>query len=348
MLCLTVLLAFQTPLPEVGSPAAQEADTAYRAWVESISMPPITPVHVEYAISATMGFLDDGHDVELSLDCEVQVDFESLHRYRLQVRGTAGMDSQVQVDFQGEALFDGKTIWLHGQIDSKELELQEQGMIRCDQEMLENGYLQMIAFLPRLAENPEAQDLGFDKLFLTVGELMPPDLGTYLHPAGYMYSAAKSFTCRRFHEAGDILDLDLSADARPGSPLGAIFEVVEDLEVDESFTETDKAEFEMLKMFADQVSLHLRQDRATGIPLALETSFAIDPGMLDAEDVEGPIQVTMTMLGSMETPESIDASLFAAPPASDQALDVTPFLQLGLNSLEQAFEELDSEQDMEF
>lgn len=351
MLCLTILLAFQTPLPEVGSAAAVEADDAYRSWVESLPMPPVTPAHMEYALSASMEASIDGELIEMTLDCDAQVDFQSLQRFRYQISGTAGMTSMGSIAFEGALLFDGKTVWIHGKVHSEDLEIQEQGMVRCDQEVLEDGYLQLMDLLPRMTDNPMVQEIGMESLFLLLTELLPPDIGTYLHPAGYMYYASKSLTCRSLQASGDSLDLDLAIDIRPDSPMGTILRIAEDLDAGGELTDADREEFKMMQVMADKMILHLRQDRATGIPLAMESTFEFDAGMLDLEETgnaDFPLKVTMTMLGTMTNPESIEDALFAEPPSYEQTLDVTPFVQMGLQSLHQLVEELESEEDMEF
>ncbi|MHC4823704.1 MAG: hypothetical protein ACYTEP_06770 [Planctomycetota bacterium] len=351
MLCLTLLLAFQNPLPEVGSPSAIEADAAYRTWVDGISMPPVTPAHMEYAISATMEMPVDGQQVQLSLDCDLEVDFQSLHRYRCRMRGDVQMDTLGQVDFQGEMLFDGETIWIHGAIDSKILEIDEKGMIKCDQDMVEDGYTLLLDMLPRLLESEEMEELGLQEAFRGILEIFPADLGTYLHPAGYMYFGSRTLTCRRYQETEGFLDLDLTIDMREGSFMGSLFEVIAELEGTDELTASDKAEIDLMQKFSEASSVHLRFDRATGIPLAMETTFVFDPELLDPEGtdgLEGPVQMTLTMLGSHELPASIDDALFTAPQADEQTIDVTPFLQLGLNALQITVDEMASDEDMDF
>ena len=365
MLASLSLLVFAAPaqeqdlgtvlqLPAVGSPEALESQEAFRTWSDGLEEVPFTPFALDYRFDGKLRVLDpsDGTDMDGSFTATGSSLYIKLNEFHHAMEITLSMDGEtrkVPVDI----LFGGDRVELHvGALP--DADLPDGVTVTVSQPLLEEAYLLYLELMPQMM-NMFAGEPGMEfvpdmsGLFEELVMLMPPDLPTYIHPAGMFRYGLRSFTCRQFQLKDGIVEAQLILDTQEGSILDSIIKQAATLfgEFEEEDLEMAEVQ-EIIDQMADAMQIHAKFDAVTGIPVFLEMDMEISQETFGEEGEEGEAHLQFRYEGQLLRLTDPSSLRFDAPEASENSIDVTGFLQMGVAQIRSMLYELESGEDMDF
>lgn len=228
----------------------------------------------------------------------------------------------------------------------------------ADQNLLEGACRKYISMAPAImkvamAEEgmpPEAES--FMNVMVDLYADLPLEWGQSLHPASYWGIGLRYFTCRQFQMKDGVVGATLTADFQKGSGFRKLADtIVETMvatgEVREDELESLYAMIPLLNLLIDQARLVMRFDEKTGIPLALDVDFKFNiRGTI--VDIEPVVHLKISYRGNVQIPESAEEVTFLPQPEAAESMDVTGFIQIGMNYLLNLAEGQEAEEDMDF
>lgn len=341
----------QVDLPAVGSEAALESQDAFRAWSEGLRDTPHIPFLMDVEFVGSVDFQEDPESmrIQATFSGSGQTVYRSLrefqHQWDIKVRPWDADAILVPLGFQS----DGEFLRLHiGRLP--EMDLVDGMNFKLDLAVAEKAYAMYRELTGRMGEisdlDPSLPDV--TELAQEMARLMPADLPTYLHPSTLFHGSLIAFTCRRYTVEDGIVNAHFSFDLQEGSYLGNIFEMVEDMILNQGLSDDDFSEgMDFLQSMADGLSFQARFDEATGLPLGMDFRFRLDMADLDMDE-EGAIDLVLHLTATLR--ETSDASNLELTSLGTDApaMDVTGFLQMAMGQMQDVVDMMESDEDLDF
>lgn len=352
LLLAAILLAPQDP------PApAQEPQTAFAEWLQSLPVEHPRPFTQELELDFDLAFEELAGDEEMlgyfesmmpDMDFDLRMNVAMLDAERVvyRVHGRADFtmlaEPEESISASGELglIFDGKRIygWVVGKETLTEQHLQHG--FSFDQSAANELYAEFIAAMPDLLALLPEEDLPAE--LETMQRAMPPTLADYLHPRGYWRSAVQLFEAASFVAEGTRVRTSL----RPNAELaaGLIAGIVAEAEaVDLEPEQAQRLAREMI----DGFELSVEFDRASGMPLDARFRMSFPLELFEA-GITGRMVFGMHMRSLTWERQAPAAERFV-PPEDIQWFDADTLLPLIRMGLDQILSKPDaSEEDFEF
>lgn len=366
MLLATLLLAAPTaplwaqvtspsdPAPALASEEAEAANKAYKAWLKGIPADYGGPMHVDFALKMKSNFLDDFSDTSIDFDLNMSSDIQDMHRMRHTITGSmTEVGKEEALEFTATIMLDGTHFWVFAKANQDDFIPEGGFLAKGDQKMLEELYHLYLEAMPSMMSLMEEEGIGMDAGLITTAmngamEMMPKEIGGYLHPAAYFQSTAPALGCRTFRQKGSNMVAEMYIDSSPGTMFGDLLASFDDM-----FSEmlaSEGLDFgSMMKKIMDTLIMEAQFDTATGVPTGISVDWQFSLADLGLDENNENMHLIANGNGAVQRLEAIDASLFAAPKSADKALDVTMFLQMAKSQLQGMLSEIaGEEEDMAF
>lgn len=343
------LALHQADLPAVGSPEALATEEAFRSWMDALPKQPVSPLLIDYEFLFEFQWVSPSKDWAMSIDGEITTEILSPNQIHYFFEGIAEFGEREPVAFECDLLLDGREFWISG-MAGPDHATAETFRIKGDQALLAGLYREYLDFLPVLASTQEVQAARMETSILTVLDWLPKDLGTYLHPAGYLRFGTRIMTCRRLHREDGVLDADMTLDMGEDSVLGMVTSALESLVANEALSDPKTVgDLRFLRSLGEQLFAHIRFDEATGTPLGMDVSLQMlcDPGDFEGDE-EGTLSLRFRSDSTRSSQQAHTDFQLARPVGADDAYDVTPFLQMAQKRMRTYIAEVESDQDADF
>jgi len=342
------------PAPAPTSESIEAANLAYHEWLKGLPADFGGPMHVDFAVKVKTNFLDEFSSESLNFDLSMASDIQDIHRMRHTFSGSVREEGSGQsVEFSATIMLDGTNFWLLVKANDEEFIPAGGFLAKGDQKMLEELYHLYLKAVPAMMTLMEEEGIGMDTGLISTTmnsamNMMPAEIGGYLHPAAYFRSTAPALGCRTFRREGDRVLAEMYIDLSRGSMFGEIIasfdEMFSELLADEGFDFGDM----MRKMF-ESFLMQAEFDAATGVTTGIAMDWKFDFADVGLEEEGESLHLVVDGKGSVQRLDAIDESLFAAPKSADKAMDVTMFLQMAKSQLEGMMSEVaGEEEDMAF